>query len=652
MRQFWLPISLCFLIGLLFLFLSVHIDIKPITLKLFVIKQCFFYKSTNDYSKNVEEIAKYILDNIVSHFGLTTSEYGVYLDYFTSWQNTDKNVSELMDSINRSHAYNSNHILSTSLDIETVDKKQLWQYIQDMQAILNSPICNKYRTQKVILDHMIPYRVANEPLNLNWREEAEEYIKDFKDSVMSDIDRPIPEIANTAMRYWNRKPFKWTDGLPHEGSLGVKGLWIKGGNCKDFGIGATYLMRYFGIPSGIDFLFGRENEGTAHYWPFIIDENGDTFFATQDIPNWNPAKEMDLPASKIYRQTFSTHSLIDGIEINTEHVHPTFKNTHIIDVTAAYRDVFTIAINIPCAASKHEAIAYICNTARDVWTPVGIGTLKKGVVEFKDIASSSNACMITIMEGDKMRPLTRPFVVDETGNLNFFSQIGRTMKAHIYCKYPLSAQNGDVVDRMIGGRIEAANRKDFKDAEILYTVTSSPKRKITRVSVYPNKAYRYVRYIGSDSTYCNIAELEIYENGQHQNIALGCQVFGTEGDRTGKGTHLFSNVFDGDLYTSFDYKYPSGGWSAVDLIKPRSITELAYSPRNRDNYIRTGDMYELFYWNDVCNKWESLGRTVAQSDELVYDIPEGALLFLKNHSRGVNERVFEYDSKQDIQIFH
>ena len=29
--------------------------------------------------------------------------------------------------------------------------------------------------------------------------------------------------------------------------------------------------------------------------------------------------------------------------------------------------------------------------------------------------------------------------------------------------------------------------------------------------------------------------------------------------------------------------------------------------------------------------WDSLGRTVAGSVELVYNIPEGALLFLKNH---------------------
>ena len=652
MMRYRLTVYICLSIGLICLFLTVHIDSKPLALRVFVFSHCLLHQNQTDSSLPIKETAHYLLSNMSSNSGLSKTEYESLLDYFTSWQNTDKKASELIDSINHSLRILSSHPRSTISDIETVDKNELWLYLNDMNSVFNSPIATRYRKHTDLLDYVLPYRVANEPLNLQWRRQAEEFLKDCKDSVMADIDRSIPEIANTAMKYWNRKPFKWTDGLPHWGSLGVKGLWIKGGNCKDFGIGAAYLMKYFGIPSGIDFLFGRENDGSAHYWPFIIDEYGKTFFATQDIPYWNPAKKMDLPATKIYRQTFSIHSIADEINSDTDCIHPKFKDKHIIDVTAAYRNVYSITIDIPRKDAEHISIAYICNAARDVWTPVGIGTIDGGTVYFKDVAPSSNACIIAIMEGDEMTPLTRPFVIDETGNLNYFSPNGNTVEAHIYCKYPLSEQNGDVVDRMIGGRVEGADSKDFNDAEILYMVTSSPKRKINKVNVYPHKAYRYVRYVGADSTYCNIAELEIYENRQNQNIALGCMVFGTEGDRTGKGTHLFSNVFDGDLYSSFDYKYPSGGWSAVDLQKPRKITGIAYSPRNRDNYIRNGDVYELFYWNDADKSWSTLGKSVAETDELIYNIPDGTLLFLKNHSRGVNERVFEYDSKQDIQIFH
>ena len=45
--------------------------------------------------------------------------------------------------------------------------------------------------------------------------------------------------------------------------------------------------------------------------------------------------------------------------------------------------------------------------------------------------------------------------------------------------------------------------------------------------------------------------------------------------------------------------------------------------------------------------WHSAGIQVATSDSLVYSVPKNALLYLKNHSGGFDERIFEYkDGKQ------
>ena len=73
---------------------------------------------------------------------------------------------------------------------------------------------------------------------------------------------------------------------------------------------------------------------------------------------------------------------------------------------------------------------------------------------------------------------------------------------------------------------------------------------------------------------------------------------------------------------------------------------VSYSPRHRDNFVRPGDTYELF----VCDGggWKSAGVQVAQSDSLLYrDVPLDALMLLRNLTRGVDERLFEYkDGKQ------
>lgn len=58
----------------------------------------------------------------------------------------------------------------------------------------------------------------------------------------------------------------------------------------------------------------------------------------------------------------------------------------------------------------------------------------------------------------------------------------------------------------------------------------------------------------------------------------------------------------------------------MDLGKEVKVDRIVYTPRNRDNYIRPGDVYELFY----CERdWQSAGTIKATADSLVFrNIPE------------------------------
>jgi hypothetical protein len=57
-------------------------------------------------------------------------------------------------------------------------------------------------------------------------------------------------------------------------------------------------------------------------------------------------------------------------------------------------------------------------------------------------------------------------------------------------------------------------------------------------------------------------------------------------------------------------------------------------------------LYELFQLN---KQWISFGKKTAVTDSLVYDqVPEGTLLFLKNHSRGREERPFTYENGKQV----
>lgn len=98
-------------------------------------------------------------------------------------------------------------------------------------------------------------------------------------------------------------------------------------------------------------------------------------------------------------------------------------------------------------------------------------------------------------------------------------------------------------------------------------------------------------------------------------------------------------IYDGNPYTYMDYKTPDEGWVGLDFGIPHRIKKFTYIPRNSDNFIHKGDVYELFYWHD--KKWNSLGRQVAKADSLNYVIPKGVALFLKNHTEGKDERIFK-----------
>ena len=58
----------------------------------------------------------------------------------------------------------------------------------------------------------------------------------------------------------------------------------------------------------------------------------------------------------------------------------------------------------------------------------------------------------------------------------------------------------------------------------------------------------------------------------------------------------------------------------MDLGKEVKVDRIVYTPRNRDNYVRPGDVYELFY----CERdWQSAGTIKATADSLVFrNIPE------------------------------
>ena len=66
-------------------------------------------------------------------------------------------------------------------------------------------------------------------------------------------------------------------------------------------------------------------------------------------------------------------------------------------------------------------------------------------------------------------------------------------------------------DRMLLSLFEGANSPDFMDAIPLYLISSKPNNGTeARADINVSRGFRYVRYVGSAGSYCNIAELKFY----------------------------------------------------------------------------------------------------------------------------------------------
>ena len=77
------------------------------------------------------------------------------------------------------------------------------------------------------------------------------------------------------------------------------------------------------------------------------------------------------------------------------------------------------------------------------------------------------------------------------------------------CYTPAPGSQGP--DRMLLSLFEGANSPDFMDAMPLYFISDKPdKGTNTRANVNVSRGFRYVRYVGSAGSYCNIAELQFY----------------------------------------------------------------------------------------------------------------------------------------------
>ena len=317
-----------------------------------------------------------------------------------------------------------------------------------------------------------------------------------------------------------------------------------------------------------------------------------------------------------------------------------FKNPDFIDVTDEYYQTTNVKRALPHEYHDRK-IAYICVFDKEEWVPVDYGKISMGKVKFKSMGRNI-LYSVGLYEYGEIIPIGNPFIITDDGKIKeVVPDDSYKISMTLLRKYPFFGKQDFFNIRMNLGKFQGDNSIDFKAPTTFYqhegiTEGCWYEKKIKK----SNKTYKYLRYLSGPNSFCNINELEFYDNN---NQKLSGKIIGTQGtDKQCKET-----VFDGDILTGFNGNSPDGHWVGLKLSQPATVSKIRYMPRNDGNSIEIGDIYELLMYSH--GKWKRMGLKRARSTQLTFkNIPANGLYILKDKTKGVEERIFTYERGKQI----
>jgi hypothetical protein len=417
------------------------------------------------------------------------------------------------------------------------------------------------------------------------------------------------------------------------------------GSCANYVCLGVSTYRSMGIPAMIDYTpcWGRYRAG--HTWYTLLSDQGKEMPSEWDIssvPGNGFFQYERIP--KVYRNTYAVNPERLRYRKKAKFRYPF--NLCEVDVTDHYMEAVDIDVLIKRTDSggnkiklkdKYCYIAVFNGHSTD-WQIIDYGIIRKGRAHFTKIGR--NIIYIAYgFDGLGLIPISEPFILGKNGSLRYIHADNATLRnVDIRRKYYQSENVINMRRRLLGGKIQCANHADFRDAVTLYEITNTDIP--DKISITTEDKYRYWRYLSADGSYGSIAELAFFDS----DTAI---ISGKPISNTG-GMNAIHRAFDGDWLSNFETDFPNGNWIGIDAEKPVDVRFVRVVPRSDDNDICPGNEYELFYWTDGC--WESLGNKIADDNILHYEnVPSGALLWLRNYTRGWDERPFLVDSDGNVE---
>lgn len=522
--------------------------------------------------------------------------------------------------------------LSKRMDIHYISAEYLIEHIDHSFKVWQECAWAKHYSFDDFCEWVLPYRIGDEPLE-RWRKPYYDRYKPLLDSLYTGDD--MVEAVNVLARHFKRTHlFVLTTEyrMPHLGAGFLSECLV--GTCREITDHAIYIFRSLGIPIQIDKYWYSPSNQHDHMWNVLKDPAGGVipfwYMDSSDFVVKRGATD-GRKKGKVYRNTFAAHD---------SRTLPLF-GAFYQDVTGEYFGENTYRIEVDKQVEGNTVLLGMFAPSR--YIPVDVAPLRRGKAQASNIEPGVIFQPLAYADGERL-PAGYPFMIDGTAPRYFKPDAQRRMTVHIRRKYPLRNYLYGYMATMTGAKVEGSNDRYFRNKELLCCLTDTPRMHVNFYYPTVSRPYRYVRFTPPPQSSptadwrAEVAELAFFDAPDSPEHLPAKAIYGG-GPVDGNPEHDLDKVCDGDWLTFY---YSAGGGDSIvfDLQRPHVIRKLLFVPRNDDNFITPGNRYELFYQNGI-EGWVSLGEQVATSPELVYtNVPEGALLWVRNLTRGKEEQVF------------
>lgn len=607
------------------------------------LKKVLIHYSVHPADSLKKKAALFLIKNMDAHYSYQSPSWEklqIELDSLFSSETDKEKLKFAFELLYKKYDLSDVQYIS---DTKTIKADFLISNIDSAFVKWKSPYA-KHLNFTQFCEYLLPYRVGHEPLT-TWRNIFyEQYLPELYSRLSKkNADITAIDFCDTLKRYPHGNLYFPPADVPDYNAQLLSNTRL--GTCRQYCLQSVLAARCIGMPVVIDFTPQWATRSMGHEWNALITPDGKPLsFGIGDTVKLGRHIEAapDRIAPKVYRETYAKQTISLAMIHGKEEIPPTLASPCFIDVTNQYYQTVDIPVKFRKPTLGRNKFAYLAVFNNKDWAPVAWSRISNNSAVFKNM-NKDFVCLPVYYLRSVIIPAAYPFIISKHDKIiKLKPRLNKRQTIVLSRKYQTRAvaKHGQI---MIGGKFQAANRPDFKDARDIYTIRKEPDVCYHIVKVSTRRKFKYFRYLVPEKLNAELAEFEVYSTDMKTKL-IG-NIIGT--DKPTKGFEK-QKAFDGDISTSFRALAAKDVWVGLELSNPTRIGKIIYLPVNDDNCIRDGEMYELFYWD---NKWISLGEQMGSSKtyRLTYsNVPTNALFLLRNLTKGNEERIFTYKKGKQI----